>query len=221
MEVIIMGDTIVKLYQKQNFVIGEDILKAIKKNNLTLDEALLIIYFCGNNNHPILDIDEISKKFGMEELSIMQAFANITNKNLISIKMEKNKDGKVEELIDLTHFYESIAYDFGEKEKKTSDEGIFEAFEKEFARPLSSVEFELINNWLDRGINEELIHLALKEAIFNGSFTLRYIDAILNEWVKKGFKTEKEVDLYLKKRKAPRVRKNDDLFDYNWLEDDE
>ncbi len=216
-----MGDTIVKLYQKQNFVIGEDILKTIKKNNLTLDEALLIIYFCGNNNHPILDIDEISQKFGMEELSIMQAFANITNKNLINIKMVKNKDGKVEELIDLTKFYESIAYDMSEKEKKDSSTSIFNAFEQEFARPLSSVEFELINNWLDKGIKEELIRLALKEAIFNGSFTLRYIDAILNEWVKKGFKTEKEVDLYLKKRKAPRIRKDEDFFDYNWLEDDE
>lgn len=216
-----MGDTIVKLYQKQNFVIGEDILKTIKKNNLTLDEALLIIYFCGNNNHPILDIDEISQKFGMEELSIMQAFANITNKNLINIKMVKNKDGKVEELIDLTKFYESIAYDMSEKDKKDSSTSIFNAFEQEFARPLSSVEFELINNWLDKGIKEELIRLALKEAIFNGSFTLRYIDAILNEWVKKGFKTEKEVDLYLKKRKAPRIRKDEDFFDYNWLEDDE
>lgn len=97
-----MGDSIVKLYKKQNFVITEDILKAIKKNNLTLDEALLIIYFCGNNNHPVLDIDEILEKFGMDELSVMQAFAGITNKNLISIKMEKNKEGKVEEIIDLT-----------------------------------------------------------------------------------------------------------------------
>lgn len=217
-----MGDSIVKLYQKQNFVIGEDILKTIKKNNLTLDEALLIIYFCSNNNHPILDIDEIMDKFGMEELSIMQAFASITNKNLISIKMQKNKEGKVEELIDLTPFYKSIAMETCEKEKEESDMSVFTSFEKEFARPLSSVEFELINNWLDKGISEELINCALKEAIFNGTFTLRYIDAILSEWTKKGFKTAKDVDLYLKKRKAPKPHKNnEEFFDYNWLDDDE
>ena len=63
-----MGNTIVRLYQKQNFVIGEDILKAIKLNNLTLDETILIIYFCGNNAHPILDIDEIKSKFGNESI---------------------------------------------------------------------------------------------------------------------------------------------------------
>ncbi|MCI8498336.1 MAG: DnaD domain protein [Bacilli bacterium] len=216
-----MGDTIVKLYQKQNFVIGEDILRTIKKNGLTLNEALLIIYFCGNNNHPILDIEEIQAKFMMSELEIMQAFASITDKSLIKIKMVKNKDGKVEELIDLTPFYESIAYDIDIEKKKENDTSVFSLFENEFGRPLSSMEFELINNWLDRGISEELINSALKEAIFNGSFTLRYIDAILTEWVKKGFKTHKDVDLYLKKRKAPKVRKNEDLFDYNWLDDEE
>lgn len=216
-----MGDTIVKLYQKQNFVIGEDILRTIKKNDLSLDEALLIIYFCGNNTHPVLDIDEIREKFGMDEFAIMKAFSSITNRNLIAIKMEKNRDGKVEELIDLTPFYASIAMDIGETEKKVSTENVFSLFEKEFGRPLSSMEFELINNWLDKGISEELIKSALKEAIFNGSFTLRYIDAMLIEWNKKGLKSGKEVDLYLKKRKQPKIRKDEDLFDYNWLDDEE
>ncbi len=132
-----MGDTIVKLYQKQNFVIGEDILRTIKKNDLTLDEALLIIYFCGNNTHPILDVDEIREKFGMSELAIMKAFSNITNRNLISIKMEKNRDGKVEEIIDLTPFYASIAIDINESVKKSNDESVFNLFEREFGRPLS------------------------------------------------------------------------------------
>lgn len=216
-----MGDTIVKLYQKQNFVIGEDILRTIKKSDLSLDEALLIIYFCGNNTHPVLDIDEIREKFGMDEFAIMKAFSSITNRNLIAIKMEKNRDGKVEELIDLTPFYASIAMDIGETEKKVSTENVFSLFEKEFGRPLSSMEFELINNWLDKGISEELIKSALKEAIFNGSFTLRYIDAMLIEWNKKGLKSGKEVDLYLKKRKQPKIRKDEDLFDYNWLDDEE
>ncbi len=217
-----MGDTIVKLYQKQNFVIGEDILKTIKKNNLTLDEALLIIYFVGNNNHPILDIEEIKTKFGMEELAIMQAFASITNKDLIKIRMEKNREGKVEEVIDLTPFFESIAMDMGEVEKKKNDEDIFDLFESQLARPLSPIEFDLINKWLDRGESRELITSALNEAVYNGTFTLRYIDAILSEWAKKGLKTAKEVNIYIKQRRKPKERKNQDFlnFDFNWLEDE-
>ena len=215
-----MGNTIVRLYQKQNFVIGEDILKAIKLNNLTLDETILIIYFCGNNAHPILDIDEIKSKFGMEETEIMKAFESICNKELVNIKMQKNKDGKIEEIIDLTPFYESIAIDISEKSREVTKENIFNAFENEFGRPLSSMEYELINNWINKGISEELIREALKEAIFNGTLTLRYIDAILGEWTKNGFKTSEDVNVYLKKRKTTR-KQNDELFDYNWLDDEE
>ncbi len=221
-----MGDTIVRLYQKQNFVIGEDILRTIKKNNLTLDEALLIIYFCSNNNHPILDVEEIKAKFGMDELSIMQAFASITNKNLLNIRMEKNREGKVEEIIDLMPFYESIAMDISEKEKSDLTSDVFSLFERQLARPLSPTEFEIINKWLDRGYSEEIIENAVNEAIYNGTFTLRYIDAILTEWAKKGLKTAKDVSIYLKQRREPRERKNDnfinfDYNDYNWFEDEE
>lgn len=217
-----MGDTIVKLYQKQNFVIGEDILKAIKLNNLTLDEALLIIYFCGITNHAMLDIEEISDKFGMDELSIMKAFASLTEKNLINIKMEKNKDNKMEEIIDLTPLYQSIAIGLHEDVKENNAVAVFNAFESEFGRPLSSMEASIINSWLDKGIDERLINKALKEAIFNGTTTLRYIDAIITEWVRKGFKTGDEVEIYLKNRTRNKPKlKSDDLFDYNWLDDNE
>lgn len=216
-----MGEALVKLYKKMQFVIGEDILKAIKKNNLTLDEALLIIYFCGNNNHPILDIDEISNKFGMSELDIMKAFESINTKHLVDIKMEKNRDNKMEEIIDLNPFYESIAIEIDSNIKDDSFDKIFSAFEQEFGRPLSSMEYELISGWIEKGINDELILSALKEAIFNGSLTLRYIDAILSEWVRKGFKTGKDVNSYLKKNKKTVKKEPKDLFDYNWLDDDE
>lgn len=216
-----MGDTIVKLYQKQNFVISEDILRIIRKNNLTLDEALLIIYFSHMKNHAMLDVDDIKIKFGMDELDIMKAFAHITEKNLITIKMERNRDNKMEEIIDLTPFYESIAIDLGDEVHNNSVASVFNSFEQELGRPLSSMETSLINNWLDRGISEDLINAALKEAIFNGTFTLRYIDAIISEWNRKGFKTGADVDVYLKKRKNNKQKRNEDLFDYNWLDEDE
>ena len=150
----------------------------------------------------------------------MKSFESICNKELVNIKMQKNKDGKIEEIIDLTPFYESIAIDISEKSREVTKENIFNAFENEFGRPLSSMEYELINNWINKGISEELIREALKEAIFNGTLTLRYIDAILGEWTKNGFKTAEDVNVYLKKRKTTR-KQNDELFDYNWLDDEE
>lgn len=215
-----MGDTIVKLYQRQNYVINEDILKAIKKNNLSLDEALLIIYFCSMNNHAMLDVEEINKKFGINDIETMKAFASITEKHLINIKMEKNKENKMEEIIDLTPLYESIAIEYDSESRGKNTVKVYETFEGEFGRPLSSMEIDIINRWLDKGISEDLINSALKEATFNGTLTLRYIDAIIAEWNRKGFKTGSDVELYLKKRKPSKIKKNsDDLFDYDWLDD--
>ena len=215
-----MSDTIVKLYQRQNFVINEDVLKAIKKNNLTLDEALLIIYFCSMNNHATFDIEEIKEKFGMDEISAMKAFASINDKQLINIKMQKNKENKVEEIIDLTPLYESIALDLDDEKRSNQIVNVFNAFESEFGRPLSSMETSIINSWLDKGIDEGLINSALKEATFNGTLTLRYIDAIISEWSRKGFKSADDVNVYLKKRRSKPKVQTDELFDYDWLNEE-
>ena len=58
---------------------------------------------------------------------------------------------------------------------------------------------------------------ALKEAVYNGVNNLRYIEAILYEWNKKGYKTMKEVNSRITKPKE----ETEKLFDYNWLDDNE
>ena len=62
------------------------------------------------------------------------------------------------------------------------------------------MEYELISAWISSGINEELILGALKEATYNGVSNLRYIDKIIFEWGKKGFKTMEDVNKHLKEK---------------------
>ena len=76
----------------------------------------------------------------------------------------------------------------------------------------------IIGAWTEKGFKEELILGALKEAVYNGVTSLRYIDKILYEWQKKGYKTMKEVKSGLMKREEV---KETNLFDYNWLDDNE
>lgn len=57
----------------------------------------------------------------------------------------------------------------------TEERNLFTIFEKEFGRPLSPMEYETITSWVDQDrYPEELILLALKEAVFAG----RYISGI-------------------------------------------
>lgn len=67
-------------------------------------------------------------------------------------------------------------------EKKTAS-SLFSVFEQEFGRLLSPMECETISGWLDQDrYSEEIILFALKEAVFAGKLSLRYIDRILIEW---------------------------------------
>ncbi|MFX3633440.1 MAG: DnaD domain protein [Candidatus Pristimantibacillus sp.] len=60
---------------------------------------------------------------------------------------------------------------------------LFSVFEQEFGRLLSPMECETISGWLDEDkYADELIRFALKEAVFAGKLSFRYIDRILIEW---------------------------------------
>ena len=193
------------------------LFKLIKDFDLTLEELLLLIYFI-NQDKPVFDIKKISIITYLDNNEIMSAFSSLTAKGLVSIKTSK-EDGKITEIIDITNTYRAMVSDINVNIKKQTVTNIYTIFEKEFGRPLSPVEYEIIKAWITSGISEELIKGALKEAVFNNVRNLRYIDKILSEWEKKGFKSVDEVDSYLKKKEVNNPKQ--ELFDYNWLEDEE
>jgi len=73
---------------------------------------------------------------------------------------------------------------------------LFAVFEREFGRPLSPMELETISAWLDQDrYPEELIRFALKEAVFAGKLSFRYIDRILLEWSRNRITSAEEARL--------------------------
>ena len=67
----------------------------------------------------------------------------------------------------------------------------------------------MINDWISKGIEEGMIKDALKEALLNNVRSFKYIDSILYNWTKNGT------------RKRIREENNKEIFDYNWLDDNE
>lgn len=205
------------LIKEKDYTFKKLLFKLIKDFDLTLEELLLLIYFI-NQDKPVFDIKKISIITYLDNNEIMSAFSSLTAKGLVSIKTSK-EDGKITEIIDITNTYRAMVSDINVNIKKQTVTNIYTIFEKEFGRPLSPVEYEIIKAWITSGISEELIKAALKEAVFNNVRNLRYIDKILSEWEKKGFKSVDEVDSYLKKKEVNNPKQ--ELFDYNWLEDEE
>lgn len=205
------------LIKEKDYTFKKLLFKLIKDFDLTLEELLLLIYFI-NQDKSVFDIKKISIITYLDNNEIMSAFSSLTAKGLVSIKTSK-EDGKITEIIDITNTYRAMVSDINVNIKKQTVTNIYTIFEKEFGRPLSPVEYEIIKAWITSGISEELIKGALKEAVFNNVRNLRYIDKILSEWEKKGFKSVDEVDSYLKKKEVNNPKQ--ELFDYNWLEDEE
>ena len=205
------------LIKEKDYTFKKLLFKLIKDFDLSLEELLLLVYFI-NQDKPVFDIKRISLITFLSSNEIMAAFSSLTGKGLVSIKTSK-EDGKITEVIDITNTYRAMVSDININIKKQTTTNIYTIFEKEFGRPLSPVEYEIIKAWITSGISEELIKGALKEAVFNNVRNLRYIDKILSEWEKKGFKSVDEVDSYLKKKESNNPKQ--ELFDYNWLEDEE
>ena len=194
-----------------HLIIPNYFIKYYKKFDLENNELLMLIYLLNCNEKLILDNKKISKDLYLEENEVLNIISSLIEKNYISIEMSKN-NGIIEEYISLDLFYEKINSYLIENDKKDNSSDIYSKFEKEFGRTLSPVEYETISKWIESNIPLELIEAALKEAILSGVNSIRYIDKILFEWNKKGYKTSS--DIVNKNNKDEYI---EEIYDYDWL----
>lgn len=194
-----------------HLIIPNYFIKYYKKFDLENNELLMLIYLLNCNEKLILDNKKISKDLYLEENEVLNIISSLIEKNYISIEMSKN-NGIIEEYISLDLFYEKINSYLIENDKKDNSSDIYSKFEKEFGRTLSPVEYETISKWIESNIPIDLIEAALKEAILSGVNSIRYIDKILFEWNKKGYKTSS--DIVNKNKKDEYI---EEIYDYDWL----
>lgn len=88
--------------------------------------------------------------------------------------------------------------------------------EKNFARPISSIEVEFLNVWLDYFKDEIMINYAIERAVMNHVTTMSYLEGIFENWKDSGYKTIEDC-----KPKQKKEKEKLELFDYDWFEDEE
>ena len=209
-------ETLYMILNDNKFVINATSLKMLKTLDLSVNEILFIIFFdnsCNKEFNPSL----LNDKLGLSEVEVMETLDSLVKKKLISLDLAKDSYNKSVEVINLDNFYNIVLDTYNNIIKSNDKENIYDTYASEFDRKLTGMEYEIINGWLDNGYPEELILGALKEAIFNGVKNFRYIDKILLEWSKKGYKTMADVNKGLKNNKED---KKGEIFDYNWLEEE-
>lgn len=166
----------------------------------------LTSYASQNNVFPSMEI--LSRNLHVSESEVFNLISNLERKQVLSIET-RDVDGKVSSYYDLNHLYQLEIKEKSEiKQTSNSTNNSFnqliKKFEVEFGRPLSPIEMEKINGWLEVDhFRPELIEMALREAVLAQVYNFKYIDRILMTWHKRNIKTVQDYE---------RFKKNDDFL---------
>ena len=217
-----MKEQLIKILSSKKMVLSTYLIRVALSNNLNLNEFLVLVYF-DNSFNSTLDIDLISSTLGLDEANVMEAFNSLMIKGLVSLENSKDLEGRRQEVVTLCGVYDFICEINEEEHQEEKKNDIFKIFESELGRTISSMELELINAWLLTGVPEEIILGALREAVYNGVTSFKYIDKIIYEWDKKGFKTMDDVKKHLMSRRENKTKnesiskKEQEAADYDWV----
>ena len=215
-----MDSKILNLLQDRPIVVPKILFNNYKKLNINEEELVVIILIISLGNKIEYNPDIFVSELGMDKHRAMAIVNNLISKNVLSLEMVKN-GRKMEEYISLSLLYDklvNIVIDISEEDSVKIDNSIFTIFENELGKLLSPMQMETIKEWVTTYKNEELIIMALKEAVMNGAYKFSYIDTVLNDWNKKGYKNKEDV---LKDKGNYRKKKNvEPIFDTDWLNDE-
>lgn len=212
-----------KVISDGNIVIPLYILKYFKKLNLTMDEFIFLMYLYNKQDNLDFNPEKIALDLNIDIMEVMGYISILTDKGYITLDVLKTENNILEEVINLNNFYERIStflinseVDIKEENKK---ENILQYVEQELGRPLNSLEIKTIHDWQEAKIDDSLIMEALKIALNDGVYSLKYIDKILFDFKNRGYQNA----LDIKKEVEPTSTKSNEIefVDWNWLDDEE
>lgn len=209
-----MKDNLINELTRVNndLIIPGYIIKNYDKLDLEGYDFLLLIYLINQKEQIPFDINKISSDLNIDNNKTFEIVNNLNEKNYISIDMKKN-NGVIEEYITTDLFFNKMSSILMDSKKEEEDSDIYSVFESEFGRVLSPIETETIRRWIESDIEEDLIKEALKEAVLSDVRNISYIDKILANWMKKGYKTVEEV----KRKKPKKDEEIEEILIPDWL----
>lgn len=214
-----MDNNILNLMMDKPIVVPRILFNNYRKLNITEEELIIIMLIITFGNKIEYNPDIFVKELNIDRHKVMGIISNLMEKNILSLEVVKN-GRKTEEYISISLLYDkllNIVKDVS-LDKPKIDTSIFSIFENELGRLLSPMELEQIKEWVTTYKSDDLIISALKEAVLNGVSNFRYIDAILNEWNKRGYRNKDDI---MKDRNNYRKKKdNIEVFDTDWLNDE-
>lgn len=212
-----MKEKVINLIKNSSLSVPKLLLVNYKQLKITEKELIILIYII-NEKDMTFNPKKVSKELNENLEEIMNIYGSLITKDLLKIDNIKINGMRVEQM-NFDELYNKMSHLIINEEEPVKQTTIYDKFEEKFGRTLSPMEYAIIGGWLDLDYSEEIILLALDEAIYNGVYKLNYIDKILFEWNKKGIKNKEDKLKNDTEFKNKKVEKKE-LVDYNWLEDE-
>lgn len=193
------------------------VIEQYQKLGLTDEEFLfwLQLYRSQAKGDLFPDLSLISDIMGKTIETSYRLLNQLMSKGFLKIETKQNDHGQMMDTYDLLpifHKIERLLETKAQTETSLSEaetiKQLYQSFEKEFGRQLSPIELEMIGQWLETDhYKPELIRLALREAVLNQAYSLKYVDRILLAWERKNFTTKEQVAEDQKRRKQVMLQK--------------
>ena len=185
------------------------LLHHYKELGMTTSQFVLYLQFKSYQDRGIMnpDVRTIAKNLGTKERQVFEQLHQMMTNHLVEQKKRKMEDGKEDAIYDFSLLINKVALlnenDQEETIKVENTNSRAEAFnqlEAEFGRPLSSMELQIVNDWLDKdNYSAIMIKLALRQAVMNSALNLQYMDRILQSWDRQGLRTERDINEHEKR----------------------
>ena len=210
-----MDNKLINLLKDRPIYIPKVLLSNYKKLGINSEELIIIMVIMNYGDKVIYDPELFTKDINGNRHEVMKVINNLFDKNILTLVIEKNNRKSIE-YISLDSLYDKLFNIILDKDDdKEIDSSIFSIFEGELGRMMSPMEYEKVKEWITSGNSNELIICALNEAVLKGISNFNYIDSILNNWRKKGYKNKSDI---MKEKEEYRSKKNKvDVFDTDWL----
>ncbi|MET3289442.1 DnaD domain protein [Brevibacillus fluminis] len=224
-----MDRQILQLLQEGATTITNLLLKRYKRLSLSDEEMMLIIHLLSfqqeGNRFPTLS--QLEERLSMPGIRLIQSLQKLTKEDWIAIdEIVDPENGKRYEqynlqplyyklnrlLLEEQSFVVPVSESFPSPRLDTDGgehpESLYSQFEQSFGRPLSSIEIETMQCWVEQDrYSEELIMTALREAQSVGKLYIRYIDRILLEWTRQKITTVEEARNYSLRFRRPSMQR--------------
>ncbi|WP_353990366.1 DnaD domain protein [Pediococcus argentinicus] len=189
-----MNDLFLEALNSGNTSVSNLLLDNYQKLGMSNDEFLVYLQLqkeSGRGNK-FPEMHKVAQSIGFQDTDFYTILHSLETKKFLAVEANSYNFQmlyqKLSKLLEEQHTKEQNQH----TENKTEE--LFNNIQQEFGRMLSPIEIEMINQWLkDDGYSSDLIQMALKEAVLNQAYSLKYMDRILLSWEKKNIKTPQQV----------------------------